>query len=139
MINFTNKITNTSIEKCIILKERVPSVKYYYYNLIRNYTNKYFTPYGYYSQLEKLISIYKKLYNENLTNEEKTIFLIFYIIENDNTLKKDIIRTNCNLGQIAKKYCLSEDLIKLRWNLMKEIQKYNSKNEKKLTLKKDDN
>ena len=139
MINFQYEIINTPIERCMTIKERIPSVKTYYNNIIKNYSNLYYNPYGYDSFLEKILSVYKKLYKEQLTDEEKTILIIYYMIEDDNKLKNDIIKTNCNLNLIARKYYLNKELVKLRWNIMKEINKYKRENEKKLTLKNDEN
>ena len=109
-------------------KELKPIIDKYYYRNIKIYT-----PYlGSNGKISKTIAFYKKIYNENLTNEEQTILALYTIINDDYKLTLEYIRTKGDFKLIGKMYNVTPEFAILRWKIQRKIKKY--ENSKKLTL-----
>ena len=77
------------------------------------------------SKIDKTISYYKLKYQENLSEEERTIIGLYFIISDDDKLINECIKYNMNFKKVAQMYNVSENLLCLRLKVLSKIKKYN--------------
>jgi len=80
-------------------------------------------------KLSKAYSFFQKYYKTNLTEEEKSVFYLYVLFPNDNLFMNMIEKYENDYEKLSSIYCVSENIIKLRYHLQKNIMRQREINE----------
>ena len=131
MAKITSNCLNLNEERILEMIDRSQHVKYVLNNIL--YRNiRYIPDYNAYAKIDKINSIHKKAYQEDLSKEELTVLALYVLIYDDNKFALEFIRTKGNFDYIRKIYDVPKEFVLLRWKLRRKIVSY-EQNIKKLS------
>lgn len=91
-------------------------------------------------KLDKAYALYRRKYEKDLTNEEKSIFFLYILFPNDEYFDELIMRYDKDFKRISMLYAINQIVVKMRYllenNIKLETEELVTENEDVITKKK---
>jgi len=124
---FTLGFLDMDLDKKLEIREQA----IYINSIVVNFFSAKGSCYTYSQKIDKAYAFFKKQYNKDLNDDEKTIFSLYIIFPDDDYFESLIVKYNKDFEKVASFYNINARIVKMRHLLQKNIYKEETETYKK--------